>query len=275
MSIRIITDSTCDLPLETLNALGIQLIPNYVHINGQAYRELIDITHNDLYHQLADLSNQIYTSPSPTEDIRQIFASIPPEDEILCIVLSSSLSKTVEHVTLAAQASERKVTIHDSKFISMGLGYQVLAAAKVIHEGGTVAQAIQAMNSMLDRTFMYVLLDTLEFLKRGGRVSSVTATVGGFLQIKPILKLQLGKIESLDKQRTYQRGFKKFLQYSKFHGKLNRLTVVHANAPQRAEEVKRTLASIVSTDIRVTDVSPSLGVHIGPKAVSVIGVMPN
>ncbi len=275
MAIQIVTDSTCDLPTAVLQNLGIHVLPSIVHINGEDFRDTLDIERNLLYEKLGNLKNQISTSPAPAIYSQRLFEQFAPTDEILCVVLSSSLSKTTEHVRLGAQSAGRNVTVHDSQSITMGLGYQVLTAAQVIARGGTVADAVSAMEAIEDRTFLYVLLDTLEFLRRGGRVSNVSASVGGLLQIKPILKLQWGKIDVLARQRTYKRAYNKFLDYSQFHGRLERMTVFHANAEDRALDLKYSLARIVETDINVSPVSPSLGVHIGPRAVGVVGVMKN
>ncbi len=275
MAIHIVTDSTCDLPQAALQQLGIHVIPSIVSVNGDEFRDTLDISRDAIYDKLGNLRNQISTSPAPANYSQRLFEQIPAKDQILCIVLSSSISKTSEHIALGAQAANRNVTIHDSQSITMGLGYQVLVAANVISKGGSIQDAIVAMEAISQRTFLYVLLDTLEFLRRGGRVSNLSASVGGLLQIKPILKLQWGKIDVLARQRTYKRAYNKFLDYSQFHGRLDRLTIFHADAEDRALDLKYSLSRIVDSDVNITAVSPSLGVHIGPKAVGVVGIMKN
>ncbi len=271
--IQIVTDSTCDLPQAVLDKHGIHVLPVMVNINGKDYADGVDISRDDFYKELKNLDNKIGTAAVPSRLAQELFESLPAEDEILCILLSEDLSATINAVKLGADAANREITVHDSRYVSLGLGYQVKVAAEAIADGGSIADAIGAMNEIAERIYVYALLDTLEFLKRGGRVSSVQAGVGSVLQIKPIVKVENGKVESHSRQRTAKKGFKKLIEYGNFHGKLESLAIIHADAPDRAEAVRKELASLVQGEIIIVPVTPAIGVHTGPNTVGIAGVM--
>ncbi len=273
MGIQLVTDSTCDLPQSVIDQYGIHVLPVMVNINGTEYRDGIDISREDFYAQLKNLDNKVGTAATPPRLAAELFESLPADDEILCVMLSSKLSATIDSVTQGASAAGREITMHDSNSISSGLGFQVVAAAEALAGGGSIADAISAAEAVYSKNYLYALLDTLEFLKRGGRVSGLQASVGSVLQFKPLLIVEGGKIEPFLRPRTSKKAFKKLMEIGEGHGKLEKLAIIHADAPDRAEAAKQALAGLVEGEITIVPVTPAIGVHTGPNTIGLAGIM--
>ncbi len=273
MGIQLVTDSTCDLPQSVIDQYGIHVLPVMVNINGTEYRDGVDISREDFYAQLKNLDNKVGTAATPPRLAAELFESLPADDEILCIMLSSGLSATIDAVNQGAKAAGREIIMHDSESLSVALGYQVTAAAEVIANGGSSADAIAAAEAVAEKSYFYALLDTLEFLKRGGRVSGIQASVGSVLQFKPLLHLADGKVAPHSRPRTTKKAFKKLIELGETHGKLEKLGIIHANAPERAAAAKEALQGLVEGEIVIVPVTPAIGVHAGPDMVGISGVM--
>lgn len=204
-NIRIVTDSTADLPQEIIDQYGITVIPLTVIVNGQGYRDRIDISNDEFYQQLAQ-SEQLPTTSQPAP---AYFASVYQElasegaEHIISIHLSEDLSGTVQGAQLAKNivANEVSVSVINSQSATMGLGLVVLSVAKAVAEGKSIGQVLTLTEQIVNKLDLFFLLDTLDNLQKGGRIGKASFLVGSILNIKPILRLNGGIINAYEKVR--------------------------------------------------------------------------
>ncbi|MRS04618.1 DegV family protein, partial [bacterium] len=196
MVIRIVTDSSCDLPVEIIDRYGIRVVPLYINVGNQSYLDGIDLTRDEFYKKLPNFSEQPTTAVPSSQKFRAIYDALADEGatEVLSIHISTSLSAVVNVANVAASETKTiHVTVFDSKQLSLGTGFLVESAAKLALAGSSVPEIIMALNEQIERTHVFAALDTLQFMHRSGRVNSLMSTIGKILQIKPILKMYDGK----------------------------------------------------------------------------------
>ncbi len=270
MSIAIITDSTCDLPAEAARRYHITVIPMTINIEGRSYRDEVDITRAEYYARLPQVKTLPTTSASGAADFEKAYRECQA-DEIVSIHIGATLSGVLNMARLGAEASGRRVTLVDSQQASMGLGWQAVAAAEAALSG-SVEKVLEVIAAVRRRVRVLALLDTFEYLRRGGRANAVVATLGDLLQIKPLIQVAEGKVTSLARPRTHSRGFDKLVELVEQMGPLDRLAVLHAHnlegARRLEERVARYLRPGASPLIR-NDVTAIVGTHAGPGAIGV------
>lgn len=269
MSVRIVTDSTCDLPAETIARYGIYVAPLYINVGEQGYLDGIDITREEFYTKLPAFPVHPTTAvPSPLK-FRALYDALVDEGatDILSIHISVALSAVVDVARIAAlEITSVPVTVFDSQQLSLGTGFMVETAAKMAEAGCSVSEIIAVLNEQIKRTHVFAALDTLEFLKRSGRMNKYTAGLGTVLQIKPILTMYNGK-PGTERVRTRERATKRLLEMLQEAGTLERVAIVHSNAPDRVAELRSLAAPLLSLDnILVAELTPVIGSHIGPGA---------
>ena len=269
MPVRIVTDSTCDLPPETIERYGIWVIPLYIHVGKQSFLDGVDITRQEFYTRLPTYPTQPTTAvPSPGK-FQAVYKSLADDGatEIISIHISSSLSAIMDVAQLAAQETKSlQVTVFDSQQLSLGTGFLVEMAARLAVEGCSVSEIIPILQAQIKRTHVFAALDTMEFLKRSGRVNAIVAGLGSILQIKPIMKMYNG-IASAERIRTCARARNRLVQLLSERGTLDRVAIVHTRAPERVEELSLAAAHLIPTDdLLVVDITPVIGTHIGPGA---------
>jgi len=277
MSIRVVTDSTCDLPAGTVEKYEIKVLPLYINVGEREYLDGIDITREQFYRQLPDFSSHPTTAvPSPLK-FKAIFDALAEEGatDILSIHISESLSAMV-NVARAAAKETVSATIHviDGHQLSLGTGFLVETAAKMVSRGHPLQEILDALQSQIKRTHVFAALDTLEFLKRSGRMHRWMSNLGSLLQIKPILTMYNGKPGN-ERVRTRERAMKRLVEMLAAIGPIERVALLHTNTPERIAELKKMAAHLLPMDdIMVEDITPVIGSHIGPGAVgfAVIGI---
>lgn len=270
MSIKIVTDSTCDLPSEIINKYGITVVPMYINMDGRGYLDGVEITRDEFYRRLP------YANPAPTtgvpspEMFRQAYESLAPQDalEILSIHIASSLSAVVDQAHLAAGAiTAARVTVFDSRQLSAGTGFMVETAARMATEGCMMSEIVALLEDQIKRTHVFAALDTLEFLKRSGRMNGALAAMGTVLQVKPLLRMYAGK-STAERVRTRERANARLLELLNEVGAMERVTIVHTHAPARVAEMCALAKEFLpSGDVPATDITTVIGSHIGPGAV--------
>ena len=195
MTIRIVTDSTCDLPADIVARYGICVVPLYIHVGDQEFLDGIDMTREEFYKRLPDFTvNPTTAVPSPLK-FRAIYNALADEGAtgVLSIHISIRLSSVVDVAYVAAQdTTSVPVTVFDSRQLSLGTGFLVETAAILAGQGASMDEIIAALNDQIKRTHVFAALDTLKYLRRSGRMNSVIATLGDLLQIKPFLKMYEG-----------------------------------------------------------------------------------
>jgi DegV family protein with EDD domain len=270
MPVRIVTDSTCDLPKETIAQYDIRVVPLYINVGKQGFLDGIDITREEFYNRLPTFPVHPTTAaPSPLK-FRALYDSLADEGatDVLSIHISVALSAVVDVARVAARETQSvPVAVFDSRQLSLGTGFLVETAAKLAAEGCTVGEIIPALNAQIKRSYVFAALDTLEFLKRSGRMSGAVAAMGSLLQLKPILTMYDGKPGS-ERVRTRERATERLLEMLHDVGALERVAIVHTNAPARVAELRKKTARLLPPDdIIATDITPVIGAHIGPGAV--------
>jgi DegV family protein with EDD domain len=270
MSVRIITDSTCDLPSETITYYGIGVVPLYINVGNQGYLDGIEITRTEFYKQLPDFPEHPTTAVPSPDSFRMMYESFARDGatEILSIHISISLSAVVDVARMAAQEFKSiPVTVFDSRQLSLGMGFLVEKAARLAQDGHSVDEIIPALNEQIQRTHVFAALDTLEFLKRSGRMNAIMAGLGSFLQLKPILTMYDGK-PGAERVRTRQRAMDRLIEMLEAVVPFERLAIVHSEALDSVAELRQKAASwLRDHQVVVANLTPVIGAHIGPGVV--------
>jgi len=270
MSIKIVTDSTCDLPQSVIDQLGITVVPLYINFGDRGYRDGVDLSRADFYERLPQ-SNPLPTTAAPGHEVfKQAYERLAQDGatEILSIHISESLSATINVAKVAAQETTSvRVTAFDSRQLSLGTGFIVEGAATAARAGCSMAEIIDRVNALIPRIHVFAALDTLEFLKRSGRMNGIVASLGGLLQVKPILKMYDGKADS-DRVRTRSRAIGQLVNLLSQCSPLERVAMVHTHAAAHAEEIRQLVEPMLpEKNIWSLDITPVIGTHIGPGAV--------
>mgnify|MGYP000883457830 FL=1 len=274
--VRIVTDSTANIPAELMNGNSISILPLHVIWNSKILKDGIDIQTSEFYERLTTEKRMPSTSQATPEEFKKVYSEILESgDEILSIHISSKLSGTLDSAIQAKNALKgSKIELVDSLSTSMAMGFQVMSASRVAEMGGTLAECKAVALEASKHTGVYFAVNTLEFLHRGGRIGGAAAFMGHMLNLKPLLELRDGKIEAVEKVRTLSKTIDRLLDLveKKLEGQNGpiRLCAIHANTPKEAEDlleraVKRFSSSLVS-DAVVSTISPVLGTHTGPGA---------
>jgi DegV family protein with EDD domain len=271
MTIRIVTDSTCDLPEEIAGNHGIKVVPMYINFGEHGYQDGVDISRQEFYERLPQSDTFPTTGTPGVETFQRVYEQLAEDGatEILSIHISISLSAVVDVArTAAKQTTSVLVTVFDSKQLSLGNGFQVLTAAKAAQSGIPMNEILNLLEDQSDRTYVFAALNTLEYLKRSGRMNSVVAGIGSLLQIKPLLKMHAGK-PTAERVRTKERAKRRLIELVKDLGPLEELALVHTNSPKAAEELHQEAKYLFpkkETPLSV-NVTPVFGAHLGPGAV--------
>lgn len=269
MPVRIVTDSTCDLPAETIARYGISVVPLFINIGEQGFLDGVDLTREEFYKRLPSYPVHPTTAvPSPLK-FRAVYDSLVDAGatQVLSIHISVALSAVVNVARIAAQeTSTVPVTVFDSQQLSLGTGFLVETAAKMAADGCEIEEILAVLNEQARRSHVFAVLDTLEFLKRSGRMNKYVAGLGTLLQLKPILTMHNGK-PGTERVRTRERATQRLLELLQGVGRLERLAIVHTHAPERVAELRSLAAQFMPSDaVWAVDITPVIGSHIGPGA---------
>ncbi len=271
MSIKIVTDSTCDLPQDLLQEYGVTVVPLYINFGDQGYLDGVELTRQEFYQRLPE-SDPLPTTATPGVDaFKQVYEDLADRgaSEILSIHISISLSATVDVARTAANEMKKvPVTVLDSQQLSLGTGFLVLSAAKAAAEGKSMDEIVSMLNEQTSRTYVIAALDTLEYLKRSGRMNAVVARLGSVLKIKPILIMHDGEPTG-ERVRTRERALTRLIEFISELGPLEELALVHTNAAQEAKELFQRSKHLFADQEEPlsVDVTPVLGTNIGPGVV--------
>ena len=267
MTIKIVTDSTSDLPIALIKAHDIRVIPLFIIVGDQEYRDGIDISRQEFYEQLPQF-RPVPTTAAPGPDIfRETYERLAVDGatEILSIHISIKLSGTVDIARQAArETSIVPVTVFDSRQLSLGTGFEVLTAAKAAAQGKSMQEIIETLYEQISRTHVFAVLDTLEFLRRSGRMNAAISRLGELLQIKPLMKMFDGN-PTAERVRTRAKAIKRLVELLKEAAPFEQVAIMHSHAANRAkvllDEIKPLLPD---RDILFEEITPVLGAHIGP-----------
>jgi DegV family protein with EDD domain len=277
VSVAVITDSTAYLPEEMLEGYGIHVVPLYVVLAGRSGREGLDIGPDDVARVLSSRGQTVSTSrPTPGDFVAAYRKALDEgAEKLVSIHLSSELSGTWDAARLAAsQVGEHIVTVVDSRSAAMGNGFAVLAAARSAAAGADAAAVARSAREMAARTRTLFVVDTLEHLRRGGRIGAAAAFLGSALAVKPVLHVLDGRVVPLEKVRTTARALNRLVQRAveaAGDGPVS-VAVHHLSAPERAERLATELRERLPflRELHVSELGAAIGAHVGPGAVGIV-----
>jgi DegV family protein with EDD domain len=275
--VAVVTDSTAYLPDELVSELGIDVVSLYVVLAGRSGREGQDIGPADVARALAVRGQSVSTSRPTTGDFVAAYrrALAGGVDRVVSVHLSAELSGTWDAARLAAaQVGQHIVTVVDSRSTAMGMGFAVLAAARAATAGAEAAAVTAAARDTAAATRTLFVVDTLEHLRRGGRIGAAAAVLGSALAVKPVLHMQDGRVVPLEKVRTAARALNRLVQLAvdaAGEGPVS-VAVHHLAAPQRAERLAAELRDRLPRlqELHVSELGAAIGAHVGPGAVGIV-----
>jgi DegV family protein with EDD domain len=276
VNVAIVTDSTAYLPSSVVDAQGIQVVPLHVIIGGTEFSEGVDVTTAEVATALRAFKPVSTSRPSPRAflDAYEKAAS-DGADSIVSVHISADMSSTVESAHLAAQQSPVPVTVVDSRSLGMAMGYAVLSAAALAAGGASAEDVAARALSRCEASTVVFYVDTLEHLRRGGRIGSASAFLGSALAIKPILGVADGSIRPLEKVRTSSRALSRLEELAaaaadQASGGVD-IAVHHLDSPARAESLAERLRARVPSgeEVEIVELGAVVGAHVGPGTIAV------
>jgi DegV family protein with EDD domain len=277
--IALVTDSTCDIPADWREKYDITVVPLTIVFDGQPYLDGVDLTAEEFYQRLlVDRTFPTTSQPTPKaflEAYQQ--AAAKGAQEILVITISSAMSGTMESALRAAPEAGIPVRVVDGKSNSMGIGWQVIAAARVQDNGGGLAEMLAAVEEVRKNMAYYISLDTIEYLSRGGRISEAAKFLDSILRIKPLIYVRHdtgtvgASMPARSRKSAIEGLYKEFFRHTNNGGSLH-ITVLHNNALDEAQALAEQVQREYSPkELFISIVSPVLGVHTGPRALALCG----
>jgi DegV family protein with EDD domain len=266
MKIGIVTDSTSDIPAALAEQYGIEIVRAVININGKSYTDGLEISREDFYTRLPGLT-PLPTTSSPSVGAFQVcYEKLlkTGSDTILSIHPPNELSGIYNAARLAAEEFGARVKVVDSGQVSLGLGYQVLLAAETAAKGAIQDEVLTLVESVRKRVRLTALLDTIEYVRRSGRVTWAVAMIGGALRLQPLIELRFGIVHRLGLARTRLQGIHRMVEVLNSWGSLERLAVLHTNAESAARQLLEDVRSKVAVPPLLVNVTTVIGTHVGP-----------
>jgi DegV family protein with EDD domain len=273
--IIVVTDSTADIPKDYIDKLGIEVVPLIVNFSGTVFLDGIDITPDIFYDKLKASAALPKTSqPSPdsfVEKYKEVFKKHGDDARIISIHISSKLSGTLQSATIAKNIMGENHEIYpvDSMNASMGLGLTVIKAAKLAQEGIEPKMIIESLQGDVEKTQLVAILETLDYLKKGGRISPARAFLGTMLNIKPIIHIVKGEVETLDKARGKKKGVVRMFEHMLSDvNKDKAVTVGYTQDRKEAEEFAQEIKNAGVSEVIISQVGSVIGTYSGPGALA-------
>ncbi len=276
--IRFVTDSTCDLPEELVKQWDIAVVPTYVNIGDKSYADDgVELNREDYYNQLATLTPYPTTAaPSPGVARQKIDEAFEGADHLIILTAPAKLSAIYEAMRIgASHLPQEQVTLVDSGTVTMGLGFQVLLGAQVAAETGDVEQTLAAVQRVREHTSLIVMINSLDSLRRSGRINLATAGVGTLLQIKPIVTVRDGEIQILSRVRTAKRAREELIEMLRAQAPVEKLALLHTNHMDGVAWMQEQIADIAPQETLIVNATPTLGTHVGPQSLAFATVSQN
>lgn len=276
MKLGIVTDSTCDIPQFLIEQYEVEVIPCILVVDGKEYVDGKDITREEFYRRLPALKTQPTTAAPSIGDFSTRYDSLLRRgcDHVLSIHAAGTLTSILNIARQAAGDFPDRVTCIDSTSLSLGLGFQVLAAAEAAELG--LQAALDAIKAAHRRLQVFAALDTMEYLKRSGRVPATVAMLGSLLSIKPLIELKDGEVKAMGAARTTRQANQRMSKFLLEDGSLERLAILHTGAEARAREFLNELmqkaSQSVPRDLLMVNVTTVIGTHVGPNGLGFAAV---
>ncbi len=273
MTVKIVTDSTADLPSEVAKKLGITVVPVYVRFGQEVYRDGVDISCDEFYQKLAEGSTHPSTSQPTPADFANTYRQLSKEtNEIVSIHLSSKTSGTYNSALQGRELVRAgcRIEVVDSFSVSMGLGLIAMAAARLAEAGESLQAVMEEVCQAIPRTHLLGVFDTLKYLLLGGRIGKAKALLGSVLSVKPLLTFRDGEFLPAGLARTRAKGIERLFNFVKDALSIQEVAIVHSTTPDEASSLKERIGSIFDKrQIHLARLGPALGVHGGPSTLAV------
>lgn len=273
--VKIVTDSACDLSLDLARELDITIIPLMVTLEGKAYRDRVDISPEEFYQRIAAKDVIPTTAQISPQTFYECFQSLVEEGhEVLALIFSSALSGTYQSsVAAKGMVQGGRVETLDTKAVSVGLGLIVREAAQLAKEGASLDTILAKAKAMAQRMEHVFVVDSLEMLRRGGRISPAQTIIGSMLNVKPVLQIDAeGRIVPLDKVRGWKKALNRLLEVMEERGKDLENQVIgisHAHSPEMAAELEKLIRGRFQVkDVFISEIGPVIGAHTGPGTIA-------
>lgn len=269
MAVRIVTDSSCDLTQAEADDLGITIVPLTIRFGHDEFVDRVELSASDFYSRMASSDVLPETAAPAPGAFETAFRSLLDDgaDGVVCINLSSGLSATFQSARTAASSMEgAPISTIDSRSITAGLGTQVLAAATAARDGASLTEVVDLVEAMVPRTRVFGVLDTLENLKKGGRIGGAKALLGSMLSVKPAIDISSGEVEEAGKPRTRKKSLQ-WLADKVLEADAEQLAIMHGDAPDIDDFLALISHRFDRSQIRVGQIGAVIGAHGGPRVI--------
>jgi DegV family protein with EDD domain len=271
--VRIVTDSACDLTREEADELGISIVPLTIRFGDEEFIDVVDLSVADFYRRMADSADLPETAAPSPGAFETVFRALAAEGAtgVVCINLSGELSATIESARNAARAVEGDIDVRvlDSRTLTAGLGTLVLEAAKAARNGASIVEVEAKVNGLIPRTRVYATLDTLDNLKKGGRIGAATHLLGSMLSFKPVINVSEGKVEEAGRARTRKKSLVWLRDKLYEEPSVEHLAVCDGDADDVDEFLDLIADRYPRDKLRTGRIGAVIGTHGGPRVVGI------
>jgi DegV family protein with EDD domain len=270
--IKFVTDSTCDLSPEVVEKYDIQVAPCYINYGGESYADDgVELDRDEYYSKLGSMPDHPTTAAMPPDVAKEhIQRAWQDADHVVIVTAPKELSAIYNAMRIGAQDfPQDSITLIDSEQLSLGLGWQVQAGAEAAAETGDLDAVLAEIERVRRDVWVYAVLGSLESLRRSGRINWAAAGVGSLLQVKPVIRVKYGRIDSAARIRTFSRAVEKLVEFSHEQAPLERAAILHVANPEAVEPLREQLAGILPDDVLIGTITPTLGTHLGPGTIGV------
>jgi len=274
MTVKVVTDSTCDILAHMIKELDITVVPVYTVFGDKSYRDRVDIDDDEFYYKLTHDSIHPTTSVPTPKDFADVYNRLAEQtDEIVSIHLTSRESGTYNSAVLGKQLVDNKkcrIEVIDSLSVSLGLGLLVIEAAREARAGASLEKLTELMHRAVPKVHLLILVDTLKYVIRGGRLSKAHGIIGAVVKVKPMLTLKEGDLSLVGIARTKAKAVERLYEFAKSFSKVKEAAVAYTTTPDEAKALAdRVKAVFPNVPLYITRVGSSLGTHAGPGAMGV------
>lgn len=276
MKLGIVSDSTCDLPEFLVSTHGIEVVPAILVVDGQEYADGAGMSRHEFYERLPGMRTPPTTAAPSIGAMAERYERLLQAgcEAVLSMHAAEALTTIINSARQAADSFGGRVSVVDSLSLSLGLGFQVLAAAEAAEDG--LESALQAVVAARSRLHVFAALDTMEYVRRSGRVPSAVGVLGGLMSIRPLIELSDGQIKTIGAVRTAQQANGRMLKFALQAGSMQRLAILHTGAEARARAFLKELMNVarqdVPRDVLIVNVTPVIGAHVGPNGLGFAAV---
>ena len=274
MAIKVVTDSTSDLPADVAASLGIEVVPLNVHFGSDVYKDRVNLMPDTFYDKLINGDVLPTTSQPSVGEFIDVYERLGSDaDGIVSVHISEKLSGTMNSARLASQQANADCPIEvvDTFQVSMGVGICAMEAAEVANSGGDMNQVLLAARNAVTRSQCFFMLETLEFLQKGGRIGKAQALIGNLLKIRPMLMLQEGEVHPLGRERTRRKGIAKLVDTVEELAPISGLAVMYSTGLDEAQTLAQNVSKfmIEGREPMMLQIGPVIGTYAGPDTLGI------